>query len=543
MKIKGNLIDIFSKNIYSSEIEIIEGKIASIQKIEEESDNYILPGLIDSHIHIESSMLSPVEFSKQAIKHGTVGIITDPHEIANVCGLEGIHFMIENSKKTPLKIFFGAPSCVPATSFETAGSIIDADMVNNLLDYNEVFVLSEMMNFPGVIYGDAEVHRKLKFAQNHNKPIDGHAPGISGLNLKTYIESGISTDHECFSIKEARQKISLGMKVLIREGSAAKNFDTLFPLIDEFPDDIMFCCDDKHPDELVLHHIDNIIKRAISKGADIFNVLKAVSINPVEHYKLPVGLLRINDPADFIVIDNINSFNVLSTFIDGKEVYNSEDGINLDFISNDFSTINNFYATSINEDLIKTPIPSNSNFFYVIEAIDGELITNTLKYSIESESLENVLKKNEINKIVLINRYSEESKPVIGFIKGFNLDGAIASTIAHDSHNIIAVGNNDTDLTEAINQVIETRGGLSFSRNKQKMDIALEIGGIMTNRSAEEIAAEYNQIEKLVKDSGCNLKAPFMTLSFMALLVIPNLKISDRGLFDITKLSYVPLFE
>jgi adenine deaminase len=320
-----HLIDIEKKRIFPAEIIIAKDKIISIKETDKPCENYILPGFIDAHVHVESSMLIPSEFARLAVNHGTVATISDPHEIANVCGIEGVEYMIENAAKVPFKFHFGAPSCVPATSFETAGDVIDSKGIEKLLQRDDIYYLSEMMNYPGVLFKEEEVMKKIEFAQKYNKPVDGHAPGLRDEQAKQYIDAGISTDHECFTKEEAEDKLKFGMKILIREGSAAKNFDALIDLLDEHYENMMFCCDDKHPDELVLHHINLHVKRALAKGNDLFKVLQVACINPVKHYKMNVGLLNENDSADFIVVDNLSNFSILKTVINGRVV--SENGM------------------------------------------------------------------------------------------------------------------------------------------------------------------------------------------------------------------------
>jgi len=536
MEIKGNIVDIKNRRIYKGTLITKNNIITDI--IEENNNNteYILPGLINSHVHIESSMVTPLEFSKEAIKHGTVAVVTDPHEIANVLGVDGINFMLDNSKLSPLKFYFGVPSCVPATEFETSGAIINSKITDELLQKDSFKFLSEMMNFPGVIYDDQEVHKKLKSALKYNKHIDGHAPGLKGTDLEKYISSGISTDHECTTYKEAEEKIKLGMKIQIREGSAAKDFQSLFQLIDNHTNNTMICTDDTHPDDLVKGHINVIIKQALDKELDIFNILQTVCINPVKHYNLEVGLLQKNDLADFIVIDNFENFNILKTIINGKVQFENNE---IQFSNTSFNEINNFNAKPISISDITLSKTSN-NKFNVINCFDGDLFT---KRSIETIKTKNNTfisnTETDILKIVVYNRYNE-SKPIIGLIKGFGLKkGAIAQSIAHDSHNIIAVGTNDNDITNAINKIVENKGGISLADDNNILDIKLEIAGLMTNKPVKEIAEKYEFITHKTIELGSKLKSPFMTLSFMALLVIPEIKIGDKGIFDGVKFEFI----
>ncbi len=539
-KIKGNMVDIFSKNIFHGEVAIEAGKIKAITKLQDlpvKDQPFILPGFTDAHVHVESSMLVPSEFAKLAVVHGTVSTISDPHEIANVCGMAGVDFMIKNGKTVPFKFNFGAPSCVPATVFETAGATLDPADVDALLQKEEVRYLSEMMNFPGVLFSDKEVLQKIASAKKYNKPVDGHAPGLRGEDAKKYIDAGISTDHECFTAAEALDKLKYGMKILIREGSAAKNFEALIDLLHDYPQMIMFCSDDKHPDSLVDGHINQLCARAIAKGIDLFKVLQAACINPVLHYRTGVGLLREGDPADFIVAEDLTHFRIRQTYINGELV--ADNGKSL-ISSQRPDTINHF---NCNEKTVadfkvmngvEVLAPGSTYSIDVIEALDGQLITNKLSLRakiINDEIVSDV--DNDILKMVVINRY--KNAPVAkAFVKNFGLKkGAIASTVAHDSHNIIAVGVDDDSLCKAVNLVIREQGGVSAVSSSRELILGLPVAGLMSNEDGYKVASSYTAIDNMVKgELGSTLAAPFMTLSFMALLVIPHLKLSDLGLFD-----------
>ncbi|MFN5986919.1 MAG: adenine deaminase [Chitinophagaceae bacterium] len=532
-EIKGQYIDIVSKRIFPAAISVQEGVISAIQEIPEAPQHFILPGFIDSHVHIESSMLIPSAFARLAVIHGTIGTISDPHEIANVCGVEGVHYMINNGKKVPFHFFFGAPSCVPATTFETAGASINGEEVATLLDNKDIYYLSEMMNFPGVLFKDEEVMKKIKAAHAVGKPVDGHAPGLMGEDAQKYIEAGISTDHECFTIEEAVDKLSFGMKILIREGSAAKNFEALYELIDDHPNSVMLCSDDKHPDSLVLGHINQLCARAVAKGLNVFNVLKAACINPVVHYQLPTGMARVNDPANFIVIEDLTHFKVAQTYINGQLV--AEKGQSL-IQPIDEKIINQFNTTLIKVEDIQVDLGTyltKENKIAVIEAIDGQLITNYLWEDptiIDGKIISDTNK--DILKIVVYNRY-HPAAPKMAFIRNFGFKhGAIASTVAHDSHNIIAVGVNDHEIVQAINAVILEKGGISCVKEQELKVLGLPVAGLMSKDDPYMVAEAYSTIDAMAKSLGSNLGAPFMTLSFMALLVIPHLKLSDKGLFD-----------
>ena len=539
MNIQGQLVDIPNRHIYSVSLEIQDGKITQIAEIESNpSLPFLLPGFIDAHVHVESSMLVPSEFARLAVVHGTVATISDPHEIANVCGMAGVEYMLENGKQVPFKFYFGAPSCVPATPFETAGGEINVQDIENLMRRPEILYLAEMMNWPGTVNRDSLVMEKIRIAKKYKKPIDGHAPGLTGKLAAQYISAGPSTDHECFTAKEAEGKLKKGMKIAIREGSAAKNFDALIDLIDPYPDMIMFCSDDKHPDNLAVSHINELVARAIAKGKDLFDVLLAACINPITHYGLGVGRLRIQDPADFILVRDLKSFEVIATYIDGQKV--AENGKTLiDRVPN--KLINNFHTSQ------KSPsdfrLKATSTHIRVIEALDGQLITPEVAGEILIKNgLAESNPEADILKITVVNRY-QDAPPAVAFIKNFGLKtGAIASSVGHDSHNIIAVGIDDESITEAVNLIIHAKGGISAVGNGIQKILPLPVGGIMSVKDGYEVAKAYTAIDQMAKEMGSRLNSPFMTLSFMALLVIPDLKLSDKGLFDGKKFEFKDLF-
>jgi adenine deaminase len=531
--ITGQYVDIIGKQIYPASIQVENGIIVAISPCENAPLQYLLPGFIDSHVHIESSMLIPSSFARLAVLHGTIGTISDPHEIANVCGVAGVHYMIDNGKKVPFHFFFGAPSCVPATTFETAGAMIDSDQITELLASNEIYYLSEMMNFPGVLYNDPEVIKKISAAHKSGKPVDGHAPGLRGEDAKKYIAAGISTDHECFTMDEALDKLGLGMKILIREGSAAKNFEALYPLLDTHTNNIMLCSDDKHPDSLLEGHINQLCARAVAKGIDKFNVLQAACINPIDHYKLPTGKMKVGDPANFIVVNDLISFEVTTTYINGLMVAEKGESYIAPIKE---KTINQFDAAFILAAQLKMytkDYPNQNGLIPVIEAIDGQLITNCIWMSpTEKEDCLVTNTQRDLLKMVVYNRY-KSAPPSIAFIKNFGFThGAIASTVAHDSHNIIAVGVDDESITTAINSVIQEKGGVSCVNKTETKILPLPVAGLMSTADPYEVAEQYTIIDAMSKALGSQLGSPFMTLSFMALLVIPHLKLSDQGLFD-----------
>lgn len=537
--VSGNIVDIFKKKVFPGTVFVKKGKIASIRHDHIAlTDHYILPGFIDAHVHIESSMLIPSEFARLAVVHGTVATVSDPHEIGNILGIEGVRYMLNNAKQVPFHFYFGAPSCVPATKFETSGAEITEQDIRTLFTEDRLKYLSEMMNYPGVLSQDPLVMNKIHIAQTLNRPIDGHAPGLKGEEAKTYIAAGISTDHECIELDEALDKINFGMHILIREGSAAKNFEALHSLIKSHPSMVMLCSDDKHPNDLVEGHINELVKRAIvEKKHEMMDVLRCASLNPVIHYGLDVGLLREGDSADFIVVDNLHHFNVLQTYIGGKLV--ADQGKTL---------IPSVHAKAINHFDIKPKttkdfsIAPHGPHIRVIEAVEGELVTHSLEAP-EKIKDNNIISdvERDILKLAVINRYND-APPAIGFIRNFGLKkGAIASCIAHDSHNIIAVGASDEEICLAVNAIIEHRGGISAVSGKIVEALSLPVAGIMSNSDGYTLASRYSEIDKRAKQLGTKLHAPFMTLSFMALLVIPALKLSDKGLFDAQNFKFTDL--
>ena len=559
-----NILNLFDQTIYYSTLTISNGRIAHIDRLGQErpDEPYVLPGFVDAHVHIESSLLTPPQFARLAVVHGTVATVSDPHEIGNVLGVAGVHYMIDEARRVPFKFMFGAPSCVPATTFETAGASIGVSDVGQLLAMKEIGYLAEMMNFPGVLHQDPDVMAKIALANAFNKSVDGHAPGLTGDEAQRYIDAGITTDHECFTYEEGLDKLRRGMKVLIREGSAARNFDALIPLLAEFPTKIMFCSDDKHPDTLAEGHINQLVVRAMEKGHSLWNVLRAACLNPVLHYRLPVGLLREGDPADYIVVNNLQAFQVQQTVINGEIVAENGKSFIPDLRS---EHVNQFHCSPKKAADFAVMASPYVRLIRVIEALDGQLITNELQLApkIEDNQLVPDVER-DVLKLVVVNRY-QDSPPAIAFIKNFGLKhGAIASSVGHDSHNITAVGCDDESICQAVNLVIEAKGGLSavagsgshqrdagpISR-REFLHIAttpdtqllpLPVAGLMTDTDGYEVAAQYATLDQFAKQElGSTLKAPFMTLSFMALLVIPALKLSDKGLFDGRLFEFSPL--
>lgn len=536
--ISGNIVDVVKKRIFPGTVTVRNGIIASITSSEDIFATFILPGFIDAHVHVESSMLIPSEFARLAVPHGTVATVSDPHEIGNVLGIEGVRYMTRNGSKVPFHFFFGAPSCVPATSFETAGATITAEEIRTLFVEEKLKYLSEMMNYPGVLARDKLVMDKITAAQELGLPVDGHAPGLKGKDAERYISAGISTDHECYTLPEAIDKLNYGMKIIIREGSAAKNYAALHTLIGSHPDKVMFCSDDKHPHELVEGHINQIVKRSIiDHGYDVMDVLRCACYNPVEHYKLDVGLLQVGQSADFIVVDNLKELTVLQTYIKGQLV--AEGGKTL--IASVQSDVVNHFNTSLKKES-DFAITAEGDTIQVIKALDGELITEKLEAKPKRQGHNLVSDPDrDILKLAVINRY-ENAPAALGFINGFGLKrGALASCIAHDSHNIIAVGVSDADICRAVNALIDSKGGIAVAVDGHVDVLALPIAGIMSHHDGYTVARSYATLDHKAKALGTTLGAPFMTLSFMALLVIPSLKLSDKGLFDGTSFKFTPL--
>ena len=544
--IEANIADVVNKKIFPARI-FFDTHIRKIEPLPDLiADRCIIPGLVDAHVHIESSMLPPSEFARMAVRHGVLAAVTDPHEIANVLGFDGIDFMIAGAERVPFRFVFGAPSCVPATPFETAGANLTVDDMDQLFRDGKVNYLSEMMNFPGVVHGIPEVMAKIAVAKKYGKSIDGHAPGLTGEALGIYKDAGISTDHECSSLIEAEEKIQIGMKILIREGSAAKNFDALCPLIDKYPDSVMLCTDDLHPDDLVRGHINRLLAKGIAKKLDVFSLLRAATLNPVKHYQIDLGLVQTDEPADFVIVDNLIDFTVLQSFSRGVCVFErvgEEYHFSSAFRSLETSSPvypNRFGAVPITVSDLQ--VVATSEEMKVIQVFDGELFTEQIICKVQKGFPVIPDSNTDILKIVVLNRY-QPAKPAVAFVRGFGLkQGALVSTVAHDSHHIVAVGCDDVSIVQAINHIINIKGGLAAIYNKQLIDIRLEIAGLMSSASGEEVAHAYEQINKAAAQMGCTLTSPFMTLSFMALLVIPELKIGEKGLFDVKQFDWTALF-
>src|SRR5690625_48192 len=527
-EVRGTILDVINRRIYNGAIEIRDGRIHTIHETDDVPRQFIIPGFVDSHIHIESTMLVPSEFARAAVRHGTVATVSDPHEIANVCGLEGIDFMIDNGNQVPFKFYFGAPSCVPATPHETAGAALTAGDVADLLDRDDIHYLSEMMNWPGVLNGDEEVAAKIRAALSRGKPVDGHAPGLKGERAAAYARAGITTDHECVTREEAEDKIRHGMLIAIREGSAARNYEALLPLLGDHPGKVMFCSDDLHPDDLLRGHMNTLAATALTRGHELFDLLYAFCVLPVKHYNMDVGLLQTGDPADMAVVADPETMLVNQTWIDGICVFDR--GV-VNFPDVEVKPVNNFVEQTLASDDFRVPASGEKQPVIVPE--EGEIITGMSYENLpERGGYLQTDPERDLLKITVVNRY-KKARPSVGFIRNFGIKGgAIASSVAHDSHNVIAVGSSDRDISRAVNLVMKHHGAIVAVTGDQERVLPLPVAGLMSDRSAGEVAIGYEDLNDLVRQMGSTLQAPFMTLSFMALLVIPTLKISDRGMFN-----------
>ncbi len=530
--IRGNVVNPFTEEIYPAEINMQDGVIECVKQIEGNFNQYVLPGFIDAHIHIESSMLTPSRFAEAVVPHGTTSVVSDPHEIANVLGIDGIKYMIKDASLVPLNVFFTAPSCVPATPFETSGAVIGSNKIDELLKDDEIVALGEMMNFPGVLTGDSEVIAKIKAAKTYKKPVDGHAPLLTGNDLCKYIAAGISTDHECTIPGEVIEKRKLGMKVMLRQGSSAKNLADLIGAGGDF-----IVSDDKHPEDLLKGHIDLMLREAVELGEDPVEALKMVTINPAAHYNLDTGLIAPGRAADIVVVDDLRNFNVKEVYIGGNIA--AREGKAL-FGFKPLELESTFKINHKKAEDFEILSSQKEEKVRVIDVVEGQLLTEESEATLQvaNGKIESDV-KNDILKIAVLERYGHNWM-TNAFIHGFGLKkGAIASSVAHDSHNIIAVGTNPQNMADAVNRLVDNNGGLVAAVDGHYHSLRLPIGGLMSTESAEDVALKLEKLHHFLKSMGCKLASPFMTMSFLALLVIPKLKISDRGLFDVEKFDFV----
>ncbi len=535
MIIKGNILNIYTDEIYPGEIEIEKGVIQSIREVSSFFNEIIVPGFIDSHIHIESSKLTPSRFAEIALKHGTTSVVADPHEIANVMGLEGIEYMLNDARNSPLKFNFAAPSCVPTTEYETAGATIDSNVIDDLLRKDEFVSLGEVMDYNGVIEGKEDLIAKIESAKKHKKPIDGHAPLVTGEDLQKYVKYGIDTDHECTSKREAAEKRRMGVKIMIREGSESHMLEELLHSDADF-----IVSDDICAEDLIDGHIDKLLRKAVSLGMDAFEALKLVTINPAKHYNLNVGSITPGKQADLVFIDNLEDFNVKRVIVDGNTIYKKQ---KLLYRANPMpvkTTLKITPKTAEDFDVKAQDENHKSATVNVINVEDNTIISShdTAKLSIDRNTvIPSVFE--DILKISVIERYGGNTI-ANGFVHGFNIkNGAIASSVSHDSHNIIAVGTNSQYIAEATNKIIENKGGLVAMSNKEMIDLPLPIAGLMSDKSANVVSKVSSSLNELVSSMGCTLSSPYTTLSFLALPVVPSIKITNKGLFDVDANKFI----
>ncbi len=537
---RGMIVDVISGRIFPGAVVVRDQKIISVAEASGDvpRGRFITPVIGSAHTHIESSMLPPSEFARHAMAFGEGFGVHDPHEIANVLGVLGVEWMIQDGKNSSFHFCWGAPSCVPESPLVRTAAVIDADDVRYLLSKPEIAYLSEVMAFPLVLAGEPQIMSKIAAAKAAGKPIDGHAPGLRGSDAARYAAAGISTDHECVSLEEARDKLNAGMKILVREGSAAKNYSALCELLHSHPDRVMFCSDDIHPDDLLRGHMDTLIRRAIGDGVPAMSAIRAASRNTIQHYGLPVGLLQPGDRADFLIVEDLKDFRVKETYLQGILV--AKDGKSLEAAAKP-EPVNAFqhYPLSIDD----FSIPARRGRVRVIEVYDGQLITgqHVTEPKISGNELVADLER-DILFLAVVDRVTP-SKPALGFVRNFGLKGgALASSVAHDSHHVIAVGTSKQELFHAIEAVRKAGGGISAVREGEELILPLVHAGLMSSDSGEIVAERYETLDRFAKSMGSPLRAPFMTLSFLVLTVIPSLKMSNFGLVDVEQFTSCELF-
>jgi len=545
-----SIINVFSGEIIPGSIAVAKGYIAGFgsypaKRVVDMKGRFVAPGFIDAHVHIESSMSCPAEFARCVLPHGTTTVAADPHEIANVLGAEGIGYMIDSSKDQPVNIYYTLPSCVPATDMETSGAKLGADDLLPFMNNSQIIALAEMMNFPGVIYRDNEVLRKIEGMKKQRKPVDGHAPGLTGRDLHAYISAGISSDHECTTEKEAKEKLNAGMHIMIREGTGAKNLKNLLPIINrQTSRRLMWCTDDRHPHDIIKEgHIDFIVRSAIRMGLDPLTAIQMATINTAEYFGLNnVGAIGPGRQADLVVFSDIKNPVIEEVYFRGNLA--AREGKILPEIKKP-APLNIWPSMNVDIDKIDFSIPAVSRQARVIEIIPHQLITgqSLIKVAVSGNSAISDIKR-DILKIAVVERHKGTGNTAVGFVRGFDLkQGALASSVAHDSHNIIIVGTNDEDMKTALEAVFKMGGGLAAASNgKILANLSLPIAGLMSLQPVKTIKEKLDNLIDISREFGSSLNDPFMTLSFLALPVIPELKITDKGLVDVAKFRIVPLF-
>ncbi len=544
------IINVFSGEIIPGEMAISDGLIVGFgqyeaKKVEDLNGRYVAPGFIDGHVHIESSMACISEFARAVVVHGTTTVAADPHEIANVLGLSGIEYMLQSAEEQPMNIYFTLPSCVPATDMETAGARLTAEDLKPFLNKDRIIALAEMMNFPGVIYRDPDVLAKISAARQQKKPIDGHAPGLEGPQLYAYISAGIQSDHECTTEHEAIEKLRSGMHIMIRQGTCAKNLQTLLPAVNEkTARRMMWCSDDRHPHDLIAEgHIDSIVYEAIQSGLDPILAIQMATLNPAEYFNLDhLGALAPGRQADLVVFSDLKKPVIEKVYSRGILI--AENGKILPTIQIPSAAS---VPPSMHVDLQKIDfaIPADKKQIRVIEIVPEQVITHQRIEEITVKNKQAVSDPSkDLLKMAVVERHSGSGNIGKGFVKGLGLKhGALASSVAHDSHNIIVVGTTDEDMRAALEAVVKMGGGLAaVSDARVRAELALPIAGLMSLEPVQRVRDQLDKLIEATHDMGTPLKDPFMTLSFLALPVIPELKLTDIGLVDVNKFEVVPLF-
>ena len=554
----GTVVNVFTGELEKCDVLMENDKIIGVGDYDEADADitenirgkYVCPGFIDGHIHIESTMLTPAQLAKLCVPHGTTSIIADPHEIANVCGVKGIEYMLQAGKNLPMNVYFNIPSCVPATPYDESGAILNADALRPLYEQERIIGLGEMMNYPGVVFGDKDVLRKINDAISLNKPVDGHAPMLSGKELDKYISSGIQSDHECSTLEEAKEKLRKGQWIMIRQGTAARNLENLIGLFDEgFRHRCVLVTDDRHPADIMRDgHIDNIIRLAVKMGKSPVTAIQMATIQAAQCFGLRfTGAVAPGYKADVLVLDSLEDVSVKDVYFSGKKVYNGsvvccDTTPEIDEELKN-TVLNSFHTHKLTEsDFL---IENKSDKCRVIKVIPGELVTDELIAKINWEKNNGIDTENDILKLAVIERHHNTGHKGLGFIKGIGLkEGAIASSVSHDSHNLIVIGTNESDMAIAANHICTVGGNVVVRNGEIIAEMQLPIAGLMSEKSGEEVAAENENVRAAVYELGVprNIE-PFMNMAFVSLAVIPSIKMTTQGLFDVNNQKRLPLFE